>query len=83
MQRPHSLEHTKVLASGDVFHYSCNAPSKAVLDRHGIRAIGKDLNCEDAREVLVIPGKVYGQYGYSLEENSVQIVSEQLLRSLR
>ncbi len=81
VQRTHALEHTKVMKSGVVFHYTCNPPSQAILDRNGIRCIGESLNCLDDREVLLIPSTLYGQYGYRLDD-SIRITSENLLTRL-
>jgi len=81
-QKPHSLEYTKELADGRVFHYTCNPPSMEVLDRFNIKAIGDSLGCVDPREILVIPSEVYRNHGYMVRRDDLQIVSEHLLRDL-
>ncbi|MEK6868601.1 MAG: hypothetical protein AABX63_03720 [Nanoarchaeota archaeon] len=82
-QRPHSLEYTALIPPiGRVVHYTCNAPEQEVLDRHGIKAIGNSFNCTDQREVLLIPQRLYYDWGYSTDPEGLKIVSEQLLRRL-
>ena len=82
-QKPHSLEYTALISStGEVFHYTCNPPGQKVLARYGIRAIGDSFNCTDPREVLLIPRRLYSDFGYSLDQINLKIVSEQLLRRL-
>ncbi len=82
-QKPHSLEHTALIASkGVVWHYTCNAPSQEVLDDNGIEAIGASYGA-DPREVLLILVNVYEQHGYAVRKSDLTITSEQLLRRLR
>ena len=82
VQEPHSLEFTKILYDGKVFHYTCNPPPYNVLYDHKIEAIGGNYGCTDAREVLIIPVELYGDYGYKVREGDIKIVSEHLLRKL-
>ena len=81
-QKPHALEHTNVLQEGYVFHYTCNPPKREVLDRLGIKMIGEEYGCNDPREVLLIPERLYHQKGYSVHATDLTIVTETLLRRL-
>ena len=80
-QRTHALEHTKLMANGNVFHYTCNPPKMEVLEQNGISCIGHDLNCLDDREVLLIPSGLYSRYGYNID-SAIRITSENLLTRL-
>jgi hypothetical protein len=81
-QKPHSLEHTAILSSRQVFHYTCNPPDQKILDRYRIKAIGDQFGCKDPREVLLIPERVYKSHGLPVRDTDIQAVSEVLLRKL-
>lgn len=82
-QKPHSLEYTAALASG-VFHYTCNSPKKEILDKYGIKCIGKDLGCSDDTEVLIIPYEAFQKENIpiSKDSNLLKIAAENLLRQV-
>ena len=83
-QRSSSLEYTKLLASGAIFHYTCNAPSQEVLDHYKISTIGNAFD-RDPREVLIIPSIVFEREGIPIPENqdSLKIEAENLLKRLK
>tara|TARA_Y100000034_G_C6904401_1_gene419223 strand:+ start:614 stop:883 length:270 start_codon:yes stop_codon:yes gene_type:complete len=80
----HKLEGTKVLDSGAVWHYTCNAPSQKVLDFYNISTIG-DIYSRDSREVLIIPSEAFENEGMVVpeDENVLTINAETLLKRLR
>lgn len=81
-RQPHRLEHTRYVPStGQVFHYTCNAPSIDTLATHGIQPIGDSFGA-DAREVLLIPSELYDRFGYKIRESDLVATSETLLRRL-
>ncbi len=80
MRDPHIFEGT--IITGDyVFHYTCNAPSEEVLEKYNIILKGHELGMEK-REILLIPHKVYEQFGYVVRPEDITITSENLLRKL-
>lgn len=85
---PHKLEcFPRYFPSLDsVIHYTCNAPKQTVLDKNGIKSIGKDFGCYDAREVLKIPAKIYLKAGYSKDDFNnkevLQMNSEYIMKRL-
>jgi hypothetical protein len=82
-QIPHALEITKILDSEKkVWHYTCNPPDIKVLKKYDILPIGDRYNCRDAREVLLIPFKVFSKYGLIVREADIKTVCEILLRKL-
>jgi hypothetical protein len=81
-QKPHTLEYTKELSDGRVFHYTCNPPSMETLLQNHIQPIGDSLGCADPREVLLIPTELYKKHGYAVRDEDLKIVSEYLLRAL-
>jgi hypothetical protein len=80
-QTPHSLEHTTII-DDYVFHYTCNPPSKSILDKYKIQQIGGDYGCRDPREVLMIPINVYKKFNIPVSPADIKITSEQLLRKM-
>ena len=82
MRELHKLELSAVLESGDVLHYTCNAPTQEVLDKHGIGAKGEAYGA-DPREMLLIPGRVYKKYGIPKRQADVAIQTESLLTRLK
>ncbi len=89
VQTPHSLERTRLLKNGSVFHYTCNPPSRDILEKYGITGVGASFGCRDNNEVLLIPKEVYVKLRKvknvdelrGLEQN-LAIISEQMLRTL-
>ncbi|MBU1245923.1 MAG: hypothetical protein KKH88_01865 [Nanoarchaeota archaeon] len=83
--KPHELEYTKLLQSGAVFHYTCNAPSSDMLSRHGVQELGQDVD-SDPRGLLLIPADVYTKFGLVLDplndSETHRIVSENLMRKM-
>lgn len=64
--KPHLLECFPCYSiSKDSFiHYTCNSPSKEVLDKNGITPFGKAFGCLNDTEVLEIPLGVYKKAGF-------------------
>lgn len=83
-QKPLALEYSGLISSTqEVFHYTCNPPAHAILDKYAIRAIGNAFGCRDPREVLMIPVDVYNKNNIPTENiSNWTLVSEQLLRKL-
>ena len=83
MLNPHSLEDIDYINGNKVFHYTCNSPKEKTLERLGIEAIGKKYSRKN-REVLVIPIKLYKQFGLEITDNkeSLRLTSEILLRKI-
>lgn len=81
-QKPHSLEYTFLLNDRSVFHYTCNPPKQEILDEYEIQCVGKQAGCDDDREVLIIPSRVFEEKGIPLieDKNVLKINSENLLR---
>lgn len=90
-QTPHSLEHTQLLKTGGVWHYTCNPPSKDIIKRYKIKALGDTYGCGNPREVLLIPGAVFQKKGLvkkvedlmSVDNQVLKIMSENLLKTLK
>lgn len=63
---PHSLEYFPFFSSGKniIIHYTCNAPSEAVLTKNGISAVGDQFGCANPKEVLIIPLQLYQDEGF-------------------
>jgi len=72
------------MVNSSVWHYTCNAPENPVLTRNGIQTIGDQFNCQDPREVLLIPQSLYEQYGLPIKNDPIilSLQSETLLRRL-
>ena len=83
-QRLHELEGTRILQGGAIYHYTCNASSKEILDSYGISAVG-DIYGRDPREVLIIPPNVFEEQGIPIsQDESVLIINaENLSRRLK
>lgn len=83
MSKPHSLEDIDYIEGDRVFHYTCNAPKQKTLDRLSIESIGKKYGRKD-REVLVIPVRLYKQFGLKITNNKedLRLTSEVLLRKI-
>ncbi len=84
---PHGLESFPYFVGGnsEIIHYTCNAPSKEILEKYGIKCIGNDFNCIDPKEVLRIPLRVYEGKGFSeLKDREVlKINLENMLKQLK
>lgn len=65
--RPHTLECLPFFSrsTGEIMHYTCNAPSRNTLKKYSIIAVGSNFGCKDPREVLRIPLKVYQNFGFN------------------
>ncbi|MFH1503422.1 MAG: hypothetical protein ABIE36_02080 [Candidatus Diapherotrites archaeon] len=53
-----------VISKNSFIHYTCNSPSKEVLEKNGIVPIGKNFGCLNELEVLEIPLEVYKKEGF-------------------
>ncbi|MBU4069442.1 MAG: hypothetical protein KJ646_00495 [Nanoarchaeota archaeon] len=82
--KPHSLEYMPVVANKTVIHYTCNAPSKEILQTIGIESIGHKFGCVDSREVLKIPFEIYKKQGFQIPQDKYQLIinSELLMKRL-
>ena len=70
--------------TGDILHYTCNAPKYDTLEINNIRAIGDKFECADPREVLIIPKNLYeSRFGRVGDEREIiGLNSEILLKKL-
>ena len=68
----------------EIIHYTCNAPSREILEKNNLESIGK-LFGSDGREILRIPLAVYNKYGFSeiKDKNILKINSEIMMRKLK
>lgn len=84
---PHSLEFLSYFSRGKniLIHYTCNAPSEAVLTKNGISAVGDQFGCANPREVLIIPLKLYQNEGFLEvdDRTALAINLENLMSSLQ
>ena len=84
---PHSLEFLPYLSRRNnvLMHYTCNAPSEAVLTKNGILAVGDQFGCANPREVLIIPLKLYKNKGFLEvdDRTALAINLENLMPSLQ
>lgn len=64
--KPHTLECFPyfVISKNSFIHYTCNSPSKEVLDKNGIISMGESFGCVNDTEVLEIPLEVYKKAGF-------------------
>ena len=85
--KPHALEYFPVSINSrdSIIHYTCNSPSKKVLDKYGIKLLGDQFGCKDAREVIEIPREVYTKSGLKDTSNKMilNINLEKLMRELK
>ena len=84
---PHVLEHFPVFVESrdSIIHYSCNAPSKIILDKYNIKQLGENFGCFNTREVLEIPLKVYQKAVFfeTKDKDVLQLNLEKLMRDLK
>jgi hypothetical protein len=80
-QIPHALEKT-IIYDDYVMHYTCNPPSADILKKHKIVCVGDRYKCNDPREILLIPKKLYKKKGLLVRQEDIIIISETLLKSL-
>lgn len=83
---PHLFENFPFYSKSrnEIIHYTCNAPTKKILNKHQITCLGKDFN-SDEREVLAIPLKTYEKFSFKnlQDKNVLKINSEIIMRSLK
>ena len=66
-------------------HYTCNSPSKKVLDRNNIIPLGESFGCVNENEMLQIPLEVYKKAGFE-ETSKKEILTlnlERLIKNLK
>jgi hypothetical protein len=73
---------TKILRTGDVVHFTSNAPPQSVLDAYGIRAVGESYGFSDPRMAVKIPVDLFLEFGYPVREADIPILSSALLAKL-
>ncbi|MEM1535959.1 MAG: hypothetical protein QXQ82_02130 [Candidatus Pacearchaeota archaeon] len=71
------------MEKGYVLHYTCNPPTKDVLDHYKIKQIGKEYGFSE-RELLLIPEElIIKEKGYMPEDKiALAIICENLLAQL-
>ena len=75
-----------ILRSQDfVLHYTCNSPSAEILRKYGIKTVGEDYGCDNAREVLQIPISFLEKKRLILSNDKPLMILnlERLMRELR
>ena len=89
-QNPHTLEYTSDIGiKVGIFHYTCNPPSKEILNKFIKKYFFISLGCNDDREVLLIPHKLLRKKGIRfpldniiLDNIILKLTLENLLRKL-
>lgn len=84
---PHNLECFPyfVISKTSFVHYTCNSPSKEILDKNGITPMGESFGCANETEVLEIPLEVYKKAGFKgIPKKEVLTLNlEKLIKNLK
>ena len=85
--KPHLLECFPYFArsKNSFIHYTCNSPSREVLNKYRINSLGESFGCLNDTEVLEIPLEVYNKAGFSdiSEKNILTLNLEKLIKNLK
>jgi hypothetical protein len=85
--KPHSLECFPyfVMSKNSFIHYTCNSPSKEILEKNGITPMGKFFGCYNESEVLEIPMDIYKKEGFKgiPKKEILTLNLEKLIKNLK